>query len=83
MPALNIVADGDNAWPDLKEKGFIEGDLEAVAFLAGGMVSGQPAVALRIRLPDGSYVIAQTSGRLFSSAGRMLNAKYPKLHDGP
>lgn len=83
MPSMNIITDGDNAWPDLREKPFHQGEIEAVAFLDGGMASGQPSVAVRIRLANGECVIAQTSGRLFSMAGRALNAKYPKLHDGP
>lgn len=79
MIAVSIVLDGDNAWPDLKETGVVEAQLEAVAFLDKGMASGLPSVAMRLKMPDGSIAIAQTSGRLFANAARALIAKYPDL----
>lgn len=79
---LSIHMDGDNAWPDLKETGFTEGHFSAVAILDGGMTSGKPSVALRITLPDGRTVIAQTTARLFCMAGRAFVAKYPDLFEG-
>lgn len=81
MPALNIIMNGDNAWPDLREKTFLIGEPVAVAFLDSGMASGKPSVAFRIELEDGRTVVAQTSAQLFSAAARALNVKYPNLHD--
>ena len=54
--------------------------------LAGGgtmtLNRGRPSVALRIDLPDGRHVIAETSARLFCSAARSIMARYPNLFDG-
>lgn len=81
MIPLSIHMDGDNAWPDLKETGFEEGDFSSVAILDRGLVSGLPSVALRIALPDGRTVIAQTTARLFCTAARAFMAKYPDLFE--
>lgn len=48
MIPLSIILDGDNAWPDLKTKRFVEGAFVAVTVLPGGMASGKPSVTLRI-----------------------------------
>ena len=85
MIPMSILLDGDNAWPDLKD--LPEGKLlhtkgiAAVALLDGGMTSGRPSVAVRIDLPDGSVVIAETSARLFVTAGRAFMARHPDLLD--
>lgn len=75
MPGLNIVLDGDNCWPDLKELRHIEGELEAVAMLEGGMASGKPSVMLRIQLPDGQTVLAETSLLIFLAAARAMRGR--------
>lgn len=81
MPSLNIVLNGDDAWPDLKEKD-LKGDLLwlkedfAVTCLSGGMTSGRPSVAIRIDLPDGRTVVQETSLRLFLMAADAFRAKY-------
>lgn len=85
MISMNIILDGDNAWPELKDAEIIlpEGTLQ-VAILTGGLASGRPSVAIRIDLPDGRHVIAQTTARLFVSAGRAIVARHPDLFDdGP
>jgi hypothetical protein len=71
MPGMKIILDGDNCWPDLKEKGFVEleQDLE-IAMLQSGMASGAPSVSMRFELPDGRTMLAQTSLKLFLSAAR-------------
>ena len=83
MIPFNIILDGDNAWPDLKDKEVVHLGQGApaiqVAVLDGGMASGRPSVAIRIDLPDGRSVIAETSARLFCSAGRAVTARYPDL----
>jgi hypothetical protein len=86
MLSLTILPNGDGAWPDLQDqvdKGTLlepVGNIE-IAFLDFGMASGRPSVAIRFNLPDGRTVLAQTSARLFASAGRALLAKYPGLFD--
>jgi hypothetical protein len=53
MLDLNIILDGDGAWPDLAEKEVIALDQIQVAALIDGLASGRPAVAIRVDLPDG------------------------------
>jgi hypothetical protein len=54
---LRIILDGEGCWPDLAEKGFTKGELEAVAALPNGTVSGAPSVTVRVTLPDGTIVL--------------------------
>lgn len=85
MIPFTIKLDGDNAWPELADKEVIHLGQGApaiqVAVLNGGMASGRPSVAIRVDLPDGRHVIAETSARLFCSAGRAILARYPGLFD--
>lgn len=85
MMRLDIALDGDNAWPDLAGKPVIDGRLAGVACLADGMASGNPSVGLRVELPDGQTVIAQTSLRLFLIAGRAIAERHgdPTVGDQP
>jgi hypothetical protein len=53
-----------------------------VAVLDGGMKSGRPSVAIRLDLPDGRTVVAETSARLFCVAARAIMAKHPELFEG-
>jgi hypothetical protein len=46
-----------------------------VALLAGGMAGGRPSVAIRLDLPDGRTVVAETSFRLFMTAAAALKAR--------
>ena len=83
MIPLIIKLNGDGCWPDLKDQEIIHLDNASppiqVAILDGGLTSGRPSVALRIDLPDGKYVIAETSARLFCAAAKAIIAKYPDL----
>jgi len=86
MPTLTIIPNGDGCWPDLIERGFIHlgNDAEPiqVAMLDHGMASGKPSVTIRVDLPDGRIVLAETSARLFVTAARAIWAKYPDLFEG-
>jgi hypothetical protein len=86
MISMNIILDGDNAWPDLKGKEIIHMANGAppiqVAVLKGGLASGRPSVALRIDLPDGRFLIAETSARLFCTAARAIQNRHPDLFEG-
>jgi len=75
MPSLQIILEGDKAWPDLVSKGWKHGLLEAVARLSLGMQSGASSVGLRIKLDDGTYVIAETSMALFLGAALAFKTK--------
>jgi len=86
MIPLNIILDGDNAWTDLRGVGeriiHIKGGKPIqVAVLPGGMLSGRPSVGIRIDLPNGQTVIAETSARLFCTAARAIMARYPDLFE--
>lgn len=70
MPALTIITNGDNCWPELKEKGFITGQWVGIARLPRGTVGGKPTVTVRIELPDGQTVLAETTLALLSNAVR-------------
>jgi hypothetical protein len=46
------------------------------------MASGKPSVMLRIDLPDGRVVLAETSLRLFAAAAHAFASNYPDLFAG-
>lgn len=81
MPALDLVLNGDNAWPDLYAKhatGKVINitDVIGIAVLPGGMQSGKESIAIRIDLPDGRVVIAETSWAAFAAATQAIAARY-------
>lgn len=92
MPVLRIVLQEPH-WPELakaqREGRVIHLGNDAppigVGGLAGGMSSGKPSVALRIDLPDGRHVIAETSLALFLMAADALKARFgdPRTESGP
>lgn len=69
MPVLSVIMNGDNCWPDLRT-GFIEGQWIGIARLPNGTVQGNATVTVRIELPDGRTVLAETTLALLSSAVR-------------
>ncbi len=85
MPMMTVILEGDNAWPDLKDKEFIHLGNEApaieVAVLSAGMTSGRPSVGIKIELPDGQTVVAETSALLFCTAAKAIMARYPRMFD--
>jgi hypothetical protein len=78
MTSLRIDLDGENAWGDMCEHEIIYGEWEAVGFLPRNIESTN-AVAIRVKLPDGNYVLGQTTAKLFVAAGRAINAKMETL----
>ncbi len=85
MPVMSIKFAGrgdDTLWPDLDRTTVIHTkDAISLGVLDGGMTSGSPSVALRIDLPDGRTVIAETSAKLFVGHGRLIAGRYPNLLD--
>lgn len=73
MNVLHIITDGENCWPDL-QAGFIEGNLVAIARLPNATLRGNPVAILRIALPDGQVVLAQTTLYLLGNAVRAFEA---------
>lgn len=68
MPALQIFTDGDNCWPDLRATGFVIGEWVGIARLRVGTVNGNATVTVRIQLPDGQTVLAETTLALLEGA---------------
>lgn len=79
-PSLNVIVDGDGAWPDLARKPrkvlHLSDTTLSIAALAGGMVSGRASVMFRIDLPDGRTVLIETSLRTLHAAVTAIVAKH-------
>ena len=86
MIPMTIVFGDNDAWPDLHDKAVTIVDHAdhpvQIAVLDHHLLTGRPSIAIRLDLPDGSTVIAETTARMFVIAGRMVVAKYPNLFDG-
>lgn len=83
MPTIDLRLDGEGAWPDLltlRRRGKLlepnESSPIGLAALTKGMQSGRASVALRINLPDGRVVFAQTSLRVLWNAVKAIADKY-------
>ncbi len=82
MIGLDLKLDGDNAYPDLAGRSetviHLGNDAPPIGITAleGGMASGRVSVMLRLDLPDGRVVLAETSLRLFLLAADALRARY-------
>ena len=64
---IQDLKDADKTlFPELKDK-FIEGQVESVGILQGGMESGKASLCLNIKLDDDTYVIAQLSAGMIES----------------
>lgn len=72
MGRLIVHLDGDNCWPDLKGRintpQVIHVHIYEIARLEAGMTSGKSSVTVRINLPDGKVVLAETSFALLRNA---------------
>lgn len=87
MPVISVNLDGDNAWPELaRGPSDVVVHLPDVrwrlAALAGGMASGAPSLALRLDLPDGRVVIAETSLAAWIAATCALRGRFPEAFAG-
>jgi len=52
-------------------------DVNALGILTNGTEEGRPVVIVRINLPSGEVILAQTTLRLFQAAARAFAARYP------
>lgn len=80
MPTINLRLEGDGAIPEMADalkKGKVH-NVESIVLsaLEGGMQSGRPSVVIAIPLPDGSWVHAQSSMRLFLACAKALEIRY-------
>lgn len=86
MPAIYVIIEKEPSWPDLVEK-VRQGQVIhlsnetpwEIATLGDGTVSGQPSICLRLDLPDGRTVVAETTLRAFQAANAALEGKYGVL----
>ena len=84
MNIINVILEGDSCWEDLADK--IKSDkviwlregVISIAALSKGMKSGKPSISIRIELPDGRTLMAETSMRLFLSAAGAFEQRYRK-----
>ena len=79
MISLNIHAQGDACWEDLQSRSeqltwLNSGADLAIARLPRGMASGRSSVAIRVDLPDGRVVVAETSMALFLACAGAFKA---------
>lgn len=85
MLALNLVLK-EPAWPDLADKTdkiiHVTSPL-GLAYLEAGMESGARSVMLRVDLPDGRVVLAETSFALLALAVRGIAAVPPPSAQQP
>ena len=68
--------DENGGMPELSGRTCVRTETFTVTSLRGGMGSGKPSVALIVDLPDGSYVMAETSLALFIMAARALEGAH-------
>lgn len=48
-----------------------------LAGIPGGMTSGKTSISIAVPLPDGSYIITETSLELLLTAAAAFKARYP------
>lgn len=83
-PALQVVLEAEpGLWGDLAEKreaGTLvdarEADAMTFATVRGGMASGLPLLMVRIDLPDGRTIVAQTSVAALLAAARLVAGRH-------
>jgi Lar family restriction alleviation protein len=76
VPMIDLRLNGDGCWPDLREHMGSDRVIHlgngapaiGVALLRKGCASGAPSVMLRVELPDGRTVLAETTLALFTAA---------------
>ena len=77
--SIKFLEPDDRAWIDVSE--VHDGKIE-LAVSPHGMSSGKPAILLRIDV-DGRTFVIPTTARLFCTMGKMIEAKFPDLFEGP
>jgi len=60
------------AFPELIDTEQVEGELTHVTVLEGGTVEGNTSLGLDVKLPDGSYVFVQVTGRMWNTIAAVV-----------
>lgn len=86
MPDINIAIVGKDLsgappWPNATELIHLPDSTWYVAILEGGMRSGGTSIALRLDLPDGKAVIAETSAALWEGVARAIRGAEDRWRD--
>jgi hypothetical protein len=80
MSSIELRLEGDGAIPEMaeaiKKKKVHEVEHMILSALEGGTVGGRPSVCIAIPLPDGTWVYAQASMRLFLACAAALQVRY-------
>lgn len=75
-PLIRLEMDADGAWTDMAGKKVMRTTGLRMGVLPHGMQSGAPSVAIRIDLPDGQIVIAETSLALLVTTVNSIRARF-------
>lgn len=78
MAIVDLKLEGDNAWPEIRDREIIDLSQGAIHFavLPEGTESGQPSVSIRLDLPDGRIVFTQLTWNLLHATVKAIQAKY-------
>ncbi len=76
VPMIKLILDGDGAWPDLEHRAVKQVSSMSMSVLKHGMSSGRPSVAIRLDLPGGDVVVAETSLRALLTTVDAIVARY-------
>lgn len=80
MLSIKTIMNGDGCWPDLLQNKqqiiHLANDAPPIemAMLKNGTVRGKPSVTIRLNLPDGRVVLAETTLALLVSAAKAFEA---------
>lgn len=82
---VSVFTEGDDCWPDLKTRfdQIIPAYVTSVCRLPKGMVSGKSSVAIRVDLPDGRVVIAQTSLAILAGVNAIFAGAEQRQAEAP
>ncbi len=85
MTHLNVIfketEDNTPAWSDLNDKNSVDADIESVCILERGTVSGKCVLGFKIKLPDGTFAVAQLTENLFNMINQGLKGFNERIND--
>jgi hypothetical protein len=73
---LLLDADDDPPLKGLAADQIIQGEVDTMAVLPGGMVSGKPSVVITAKLPDGRAVLLEISLSMLQMATAAFTVRY-------
>jgi len=76
MPSIDLRLAGDNAFEDWRDKSPHHFTSFRMTGLRDGMESGKPCFMFAAELPDGSFVVLETSALLLESSIRAFKARW-------